>query len=260
MSLSFTQMTRAAATEPRLAVPDSWLQGRTAYGGLVAALALSAARRAAPDLPPLRTAQIAFLGPTAGELAFEAGVLRAGRSMTFVGVDARGGAGLAARCLFGFGAARESAVDSDDVPMPDVPGPDELPALASSPDHPAFLGHFDVRVALGAPPFSGAEEAQSLWWVRHRDEAARAGETSLVGLGDVLPPAVLSMLAAPAPAASVTWQLDLLTDAHDSQGGWYLLGVAGEGAVQGYAAQAHMAWARDGEPVMAGRQGVAVFG
>ena len=38
---------------------DSWLQGRTAYGGLSAALCVEAALRAVPDVPPLRSAQSA---------------------------------------------------------------------------------------------------------------------------------------------------------------------------------------------------------
>ena len=60
-------------------VPDTWMQGRTAYGGLSAALALEAAIRSQPDLPPLRSAQIAFVGPLAGEVTVETRLLRRGR-------------------------------------------------------------------------------------------------------------------------------------------------------------------------------------
>ena len=44
-------------------LPDDWLQGRTAYGGLSAALSLAAARAADPGLPPLRTAQVCRQAP-----------------------------------------------------------------------------------------------------------------------------------------------------------------------------------------------------
>ena len=47
----------------RAQIPSDWLQGRTAYGGLSSALALHAAQGIEPDLPPLRSAQIAFIGP-----------------------------------------------------------------------------------------------------------------------------------------------------------------------------------------------------
>ena len=41
---------------------DQWMQGRTLYGGASALVAYTAATRAFPDLPPLRAAQVAFVG------------------------------------------------------------------------------------------------------------------------------------------------------------------------------------------------------
>jgi acyl-CoA thioesterase len=240
-------------------VPEDWLQGRTAYGGLSAALALGAAQRVHEGLPPLRTAQTAFIGPAAGALKMTVTLLRAGKSMTFIGVDAEGEKGLCTRCLFGFGEGRESEIDYDDVPMPDVPGPEEAMPFGGE-GFPAFMENFEIRAVAGAMPFSGAEEARWLLWARHRDEAARRGPEALLALADVPPPAFLGMLTKPAPAASVTWQADFLTHEVDSEGGWYLLGTSGEAAVAGYGGQAMMAWARDGEPVMGSRQCCAVFG
>ena len=264
MSVPYTALIeRIERTEAgaRAEVPEDWLQGRTSYGGLSAALALAAARAAVPDLPPLRTAQIGFIGPAAGALSLRAAVLRAGRSMTFVGVDTVGEAGACTRSLFGFGADRASEIDYDDVAMPDVPPPDELPAWDfRAQGGPAFLQHYEVRAAAGAAPFSGADEARALLWVRHRDEAARRGEGPLLALADAPPPAFLSMLTKPAPTASVTWQADFLTDAHDSPGGWYLCGSTGDAAVNGYGGQSQMVWAADGEPVVAARQCCVVFG
>ena len=53
----------------RATVPPTWLQGRTSYGGLSAALALETARDLVPDAPPLRSAQISFVGPLSGEVS-----------------------------------------------------------------------------------------------------------------------------------------------------------------------------------------------
>ena len=246
--------------QARVSVPGDWLQGRTAYGGLSAALALQAARSVAPDAP-LRTAQIAFIGPAAGDLTLNVQTLRAGKSMSFVAVDTVGEGGPCTRSLFGFGAGRTSQIDYDDVPMPDVPAPHELPEWDfRERGGPAFLQHYEVRGAAGALPFSGAEEARFLLWVRHRDEAARRGEGALLALADAPPPAFLSMLTTPAPTASVTWQADFLTDAHDSTDGWYLCGSTGDAAVNGYGGQSQMVWAADGEPVVAARQCCVVFG
>ncbi|HMO69140.1 MAG TPA: thioesterase family protein, partial [Novosphingobium sp.] len=69
----------------RLAIPEDWHQGRTAYGGFSAALALAAARKAGGEgLPPLRSAAVSFVGPLFGAIEARARVLRAGRNATWV--------------------------------------------------------------------------------------------------------------------------------------------------------------------------------
>ena len=47
---------------------EDWRQGRTLFGGLSACLAVRSAQRAFPQLPPLRSAQFAFIGPVTGAL------------------------------------------------------------------------------------------------------------------------------------------------------------------------------------------------
>src|SRR5262245_43266589 len=66
-----------------IALPSDWLQGRTAYGGLSAALCLEATLRRFPDLPPLRSAQFAFVGPATGALRIAVTMLRRGKSTVF---------------------------------------------------------------------------------------------------------------------------------------------------------------------------------
>ena len=46
-------------------IPESWMQGRTTYGGLTAALSLQAAMELVDDIP-IRSAQVAFVGPLVG--------------------------------------------------------------------------------------------------------------------------------------------------------------------------------------------------
>jgi len=58
-------------------------QGRTLFGGLSACLAVRSAQAAFPQLPPLRSAQFAFIGPVTGALFLTPILLRAGKSATF---------------------------------------------------------------------------------------------------------------------------------------------------------------------------------
>ena len=106
-------------------IEDIWLQGRTAYGGASAAVALTAIKAAFPDLPPLRSAQVAFIGPLAGEVTATPVLLRRGKNSAFIGCDVVGRDGIGIRTLFLFMAPRDSAIAHLDLPMPDAGHPED---------------------------------------------------------------------------------------------------------------------------------------
>ncbi len=120
-------------------VPESWRQGRTAFGGIVAALALRAARSAFPQEPPLRSAQVSFIGPVAGDATFQCTRLRKGRSATFVQVSVSADGASAAECVFCFGAARPSALSFAAPGPADGLAPEDTQSFfANSPRRPTF--------------------------------------------------------------------------------------------------------------------------
>ena len=124
------------------------MQGRTVYGGIGAALAVEATRRAVPGLGPLRSAQIAFIGPGSGRRGLWAAGRRAGRSVTFVSVEVSdGGSGIATRALLCFGAARPSTLSYLSLPMPSVPPAQECPPLSFAQGASGYLTHFEARAA-----------------------------------------------------------------------------------------------------------------
>lgn len=241
-----------------LEIEDSWCQGRTIFGGLSAALCLEAALRAVPDLPPLRSANVTFVGPAEGVMRGEAQVLRRGKSVCFVEADLIGDKGLATRCVFAFGGARASALDQTWTGAPDVPAPDACEVFIPLGFGPNFVQHFETRLARGARPLEGALAHDHYVWVRHRDVAA-TGMTALVALADMLPPAVLSMTKQLAPVSSMTWMFNVLTAQPETREGWWLLQSCAEQAGNGYASQDMRIWTRDLDLVVAGRQNVAVF-
>ena len=123
-TIPYTQLLDAAqARDGRLHIniPADWAQGRTAYGGLTAALCVEAAGLVSTELPPLRSAQFAFIGPAAGQLHATPTVLRRGKSATYVGVDLAGDDGIATRAMLCFGATRPSRLTYDALPAPAVP-------------------------------------------------------------------------------------------------------------------------------------------
>src|SRR5262249_60793476 len=78
-------MSRCIAAPGSVALDDcgeDWMQGRSVFGGLQAAVALAAMRTLVPDAP-LRTLQMAFVAPVgARDLRARAATLRAGKSAT----------------------------------------------------------------------------------------------------------------------------------------------------------------------------------
>ncbi|WP_249009301.1 acyl-CoA thioesterase II [Conexibacter sp. DBS9H8] len=243
----------------RLSAPDDWGQGRTLYGGLTAVLCLRIARSTVAGLGPLRSLQLAFLGPAHGELTLRARPLRRGRSVGFVAVDAHVSVdATAAAALIMCGEPRTSELVHRRLAPPAVPAPEEcavLPLPLSG--TPVFLRHMEVRFAGGAPPFSGGVP-ESVMWVRHRDSVGLSAEEAIVAVADVLPPAVLSASDRPRPGSSVTWSLDLI-DAGADPGGWFLLHSSSEAAADGYSQQTMACFSTDGRPLAGGRQTVAVY-
>jgi acyl-CoA thioesterase len=244
-----------------VSVSDDWLQGRTVYGGLAAALCAEAALREWPGLPPLRSAQFAFIGPASGPLQLRASVLRKGKSTVFAGVDLVGEAGLATRATFCFGAARTSAFAHTALGSLQPKAPDDCPNFfRGAPPTLRFLEHIDGRHVSGATPFSGSDDPQMTLWLRHRQSGIKPSLVALLALADAPPPAATVMATKPATISTMTWSIDMLTDEIAPDDGWWLIRNVAEQIAHGYSSQAMTLWNRNGRPIMASRQNIAVFG
>ncbi|MEQ8936688.1 MAG: thioesterase family protein [Amphiplicatus sp.] len=261
MPVSYSQMLHSFREEEGVfvaSVSDDWMQGRTAYGGLAAALSLEGTLRARPALPPLRSAQISFIGPAGGEVRIEPRLLRQGKSVAFVGVDLISNEALAARSVFAFGAARSSRYDASYMHAPPLRSPDECAPYVPEGKGPPFASHFDTRLIKGGRPMTGSAEHDHYIWVRHRDERARS-LSALVALADMPPPAMMPMFPEFAPISTVTWSFNMLADNPETVDGWWLLETRAENAAAGYSSQDMIVWDRMGRAVIAGRQSVAIF-
>lgn len=236
-------------------VPDEWLQGRTSYGGLSAALALHAAQASDIDLPPLRSALVAFVGPLSGDIVIRATRLRRGRNAAFVQADVESAAGLGLRATFVFMGAVESTVDHQVGAAPDFPVP--------GPDDRTFKGHsavpFTQNFELLDRRDASVGPTEWLRWVRLNDREGLDPMVELIAVADCLPPAALKLLGGPAPVSSMTWQLNLLGPAPATRDGWWLLRATSDYAKDGSSSQQMAIWNADGAPVADQMQSVAIF-
>jgi acyl-CoA thioesterase len=233
-------------------IPDVWMQGRTSYGGFSAALALEAARRLADDLPPLRSAQVSFVGPLAGE------VLRRGRNASWVSaeVTSAAGVGLAATFVF-MGPVEASALHLHNVPPPaGLISPEDAAPFPEG-RGPSFAAQFDRGFAL---PRSDAKVPELNWWVRVKEAEGLDPMVALLLVADALPPGVMPLMEAWSPVSSMTWLINLLTPLPQTRDGWYLLRAAGNYAEQGCSSQDMAIWNADGHAIAVGMQAIAIFG
>lgn len=239
----------------RAKVPADWMQGRTAFGGLSAALALQAALDLEPDLPPLRSAQIAFIGPLAGDVTVTAARLRRGRNAAFLQSDVTSEAGLGLRATFVFMAELASKVAHDAAARASVAPPAPDAELYIGPDN-FFTGNFHLRDAEGE-----LGPAEWLRWARLRGRDNLHPLVELLAIGDALPPGAFKLAAErQTPLSSLNWQINFLTPQPATHDGWWLLHARADTAHHGYSSQRMAIWNAAGEPVAEAMQGVAIFG
>ena len=239
-------------------IPEDWMQGRTTYGGLSAALCLQAVQNQFQNLPLLRSAQINFVGPAGGKVTVKTSVLRQGKSVTFICAEMFGEKGLATHAVFSFGAARESKLDSAFTASPQVPSIEKSADFFKSGPGPVFTKNFDCLMSVGEPPISGSELSEFFIWSRHKDQSAN-GMVALLAVADMPPPAVLPMFKEFAPISSMTWMMNFLSDDLTTNDGWWLMRSAAEHAKDGYSSQDMQIWNTQGELIVTGRQNVAIF-
>jgi acyl-coenzyme A thioesterase PaaI-like protein len=261
MPTPFGRLLRSAALAPgeaTLDVPEDWLQGRSVFGGLQAALLLAAMRTRVPDVP-LRTMQATFFAPVpAGRMAARARVVRSGKSTAHVEARIVDGDATLALAVGVFGLARQSAVAVLPV-QPDAPT-EQTSVFAATPGAPSFAQHFRARWLRGSPPGSGDPATEHVLGVDLEDDGA-ATEAHVLAIADFIPPIAMSHLASRAPGSTLTWMIEMLVDRVDGLPlrGWRVDATM-SAARDGYTSQSITLWGPGGEPVALGRQSMVVFG
>lgn len=247
-------------TGARFFVPADWMQGRTSLGGLLTAFAVHAMREHVGANAVLRSVHTAFMAPAAGELEVTCRVLRRGSSVTFVEAEITANGVAATKVSAVFGSARGSRIH---VTAPSRPAPgaiDAFPRLAYLEGvMPAFTQHIEFRWVRGQMPFSGAKLPQTEILFRLVDPEP-LDERHVVLLSDAPPTPGISMLASPAPMASVSWSLELfeLPSELDARG-FFRVEQAVERAENGYLTQTATLYDPAGAPVSRSHQLIAVF-
>ena len=245
------------------AITDSWLQGRTAFGGLSTALVTAAMRQQVAADRRLRALSVSFVGPApAGQHRVILRPLREGGSVTHIQGELQCDGEVATLVAAAYGKDRASELVTAAARRPDniraAEHCESMPYVEGM--TPAFTQHFDMRLASGALPFSGADSADFAMWLAYKD-ATTMDENAMVGLADAPPMPGLNQVKGLGVGSSLSWYLEfpeLSADAQHADGLWYLDYRCQAGSM-GYFSNYATIYAPNGEAAMFSRQVATVF-
>ena len=236
---------------------DQWMQGRTMYGGASTLVAYTAAIRAFPDLPPLRSAQVAFVAPVGALVTPRASMIRQGRNVTQVRVDLLVDGSPALTSFWLFGAEREANAVHAAKPIEPAPIPIDQAEQLMEGKGPAFIqNNFELRRAA---PSGGDGGPVVRRWLRLKNDDLDP-TSRLILIGDTMPPGAMRAMQRPGPVSSMNWAINLLDPMAQTRDGWWVAETSSEHAADGYSIERLRLWDADGRLVVIGQQAVAVFG
>ena len=240
-------------------LPEGWMQGRSVYGGLVAAVAAGLARLHIEEERTIRLAQMQLMRPLVpGLVEGRVSVLREGKYASFASVELVQGGEVATAARYVFSRARAGSTSVEPRPAWVGVAPETLPNLPHIPGiMPEFVKNVEMRWESGALPYSGEEQCSFRAYCAFRTPAG--GLEGVLGLLDLFPAPTLGKLTSPAPASTVAWTAHIL-NAPERIEGWCRFEyetVVGEGGMHTVVGRLY---ASDGALLGWTEQLVAVYG
>jgi acyl-CoA thioesterase len=246
-----------------LSVTENWTQGRTLYGGISASLVYQAALGLVDSDKKLRALNTHFIGPIEADSPFTIKVekLREGKSTTVVRGDIFQNEKIALSALVTFGIDRESEIQIDNLIEHQMEKPLKASFMPIIPKiTPNFIGNFEMAKVLGDWPITGSKQSVLHGWMRFKQPPVLFTDAHLVAIIDMWPPTVIQMLSYPAPASTMSWNLEFIYPHRAFKNDeWFAYQASTRQASSGYAHTEANIWDESGALVAISRQTVAVF-
>jgi acyl-CoA thioesterase len=207
--MSATRFERATAVEPagdgswEAWTTRDWWTPRGPNGGYLAAIVLRAMARELDDPGrPARSVTLHFLRPPQpGAVRIDVSVERAGRTLSTLSARLIQDGRPCVLAIGAFAGAFPSA-GTFTAPMPDVPAATTIEPWPAHPTMPPVAHRLRMRPAVGALPFSGAEEALTGGWMS-LEEPQRLDAPALAFFADAWLPAAFPRFTEPVLAPTI---------------------------------------------------------
>ncbi|MBD1391024.1 thioesterase family protein [Neiella sp. HB171785] len=250
-------------TPATLTVSRDWAQGRTLFGGLSASLAYRAIENQLASPRMLRSFNTSFIGPIYPEQPFtiEAEILREGRNATQAVARIIQDGNTAVMCQAAFGVARPSKIAVQDRRKHNMMAPAKANFIPQIPKvTPKFLRHMDLAKCDGGWPFTGRKSHHVGGWMRFKKAPTKLTDAHLIALIDAWPPTILQMLKWPAPASTMSWNVEFIHPHRPmNPDNWFAYQASTRQAADGYGHTEADIYDSYGELVAISRQVVTVF-
>lgn len=249
--------------ELRLTVPKDWTQGRTAFGGLSAGLLTAVMRKKVNPERLLQSVTFNFVGPLNAEeeIGFDVNILREGKNATQVSASIIQNGQVCLTALAAYAVQRTSkvhvpATHTHKLVFPKKPNfIPQIPKIT-----PKFLRHMHLAIQDGKLPFTGAKQSTTAGWMRFKETPQQINDPHIVTLIDAWPPTVLQMIKGPAPASTMSWNVELLHPYESLEpNAWLAYEAETVFAKDGYAHTEAKIWSEAGDLLAISRQLVAIF-
>jgi acyl-CoA thioesterase len=249
--------------EYQLTIDESWGQGRTVFGGCSAALAYQAAENLIEDSRQVRAFHCNFIGPieVGSPVTVTAEILRTGRNVTQIlaKVSQNGQVGVMAQVCFG--VSRESKIQSLATDRHVMTRPKKGKFIPQIPKIvPKFIQHFDLAIEKGSLGFGKSDKAELHGWSRFKKPVTQMKMAFLLALMDAWPPTMYQMIRVPAPASTMSWDVEFIDpDRMLGDHEWLACVCEARHIKEGYGHEEANFWDEAGNLIAISRQVVAIF-
>lgn len=194
-------------------ISKSWTQGRTVFGGLSTAILYQACQSHLEEKYYLRSITTNFVGPLMADTPFTIQVeeIRSGKNVSQYQARAIQDNKIAVVCQMCFAVDRSSKIKVEPTLNHNMPLPQKASFIPHIPKiTPKFLKHFDLNIQEGGIPYTGKKTSKYHGWMRYKKPIKRFSIAHIIAIIDAWPPTLIQMMKWPAPASTVSWNLEFV--------------------------------------------------
>jgi acyl-CoA thioesterase II len=249
--------------EQTFSIPKDWSQGRTVFGGLSAAMLYSAANAYIEQDRLLRSMSTNFVGPLRFDAPFNIHVeiVREGKNVSQLQSRAVQDGNNCVVVQLCFAKARSSKTAVENTQTHGMSLPNKAKFIPQIPKvTPKFLRHYDISIDSGGMPFTGNKSSHYYGWMRFTKPPKEITQAHVISMLDAWPPTLIQQLRWPAPASTVSWNLEFIYPHRTVEPtDWFAYKEDTRQAADGYGHTEATVWDTHGEVIALSRQTIAVF-